>query len=207
MFEQFLDRFGRDKETMKAPIWRNSVLMATPGYSTISSKIAGQMIGDGLLYFFTQADGPNAQQFLVDAFPEFSGNAVPFARDWLGRVFAVNRMGIPEGTARLFLVEPGAAEVFEIDENFENFLNVALVNEPDTYLESDLWEVWRSSGGGAPNIDQCVGFKTPLFLGGSGEIGNLELSDLQIYWHICGRMRIATRDLPPGTKIGRADLQ
>jgi hypothetical protein len=203
VFEQFTSQYELGAEN-QALIWNDSILMDISGYPLIAPKVAGQVLGDGLLYFFSKDDGPKAQQYVGDAFPEF--DCTPFARDWLGRVFAVNRKGNSGTSAGLLLLEPGSGEAYEIDESFKDFLDVALVNDPDTYLESELWDSWRSSGGEVPGVGQCIGFKVPLFLGGTGTLDNLELSDLQVYWDLCGQMRIATRDMPPGTQIGGVNL-
>jgi hypothetical protein len=41
----------------------------------------------------------------------------------------------------------------------------------------------------------------PLFLGGAGAAGNLELTDLEVYWGLSAQLRTRTRGLPPGTPI------
>ena len=37
-------------------------------------------------------------------------------------------------------------------------------------------------------LEDCVGYKIPLFLGGNDEISNLEITDMEIYWGICGQL-------------------
>ncbi len=44
--------------------------------------------------------------------------------------------------------------------------------------------------------------QAPLFLGGADEVGNLELSDMEVYWDMTSQLWEAVRDLPEGTKIG-----
>lgn len=39
------------------------------------------------------------------------------------------------------------------------------------------------------NFDECVGYKIPLFLGGDDHIGNLQSTDLDVYWTLTGRLR------------------
>jgi hypothetical protein len=76
------------------------------------------------------------------------------------------------------LIEPGSARVFEIDESFIDFFNIDLVDGPDMFLATDLFRAWQAACGGIPGTDECVGFKVPLFLGGTGAATNLELTDL-----------------------------
>src|SRR5689334_6994786 len=103
--------------------------MGIPGYEKLMDQVSGLTLGNGLMRFFTHADGPVALRLLKDAFPEFSTRAVPFARDWLGRQFALD-LERTTGTAhQLLLLEPGSGEVFDIDEGFESFLNVDLVED------------------------------------------------------------------------------
>ncbi len=148
MFERFLEIYGPESDMAPAPLWRDPVLMAVPGYVELVPRLAGLVLGGGLLRFVTQADGPAAQRAISDALPEFSARAVPFARDWLGRHFAVDRGRSVGPVSQLLLLEPGSGEAFEIDEGLEDFLNIDLVEAPDTYLESELFELWRASGGG-----------------------------------------------------------
>ncbi|MGW6275929.1 hypothetical protein [Kribbella sp. NPDC055071] len=41
----------------------------------------------------------------------------------------------------------------------------------------------------------------PLFLGGQDVTENLEVCDLDVYWSMRGQLRLAVRDLPPGTSV------
>jgi hypothetical protein len=40
-----------------------------------------------------------------------------------------------------------------------------------------------------------------LFLGGQDVVENLEVSDLEVYWSICGQLRRGALRLPQGTAI------
>lgn len=207
MLGRFLRVFGPGASSSPGAIWSDPTLLAAPGYAALAPRVAGINLGGGLLRFVNQAGGPIAQQAVNEAFPQFSERAVPFARDWLGRHFALDRARKAGETLALLLLEPGSGEVFEIDDTFEEFLDGDLIEAPDTYLESDLFDSWLRAGGGVPNAEQCVGFKVPLFLGGSGSVENLELSDVQVYWGICGQLWAATKDLPTGTSITGAELE
>jgi hypothetical protein len=50
-------------------------------------------------------------------------------------------------------------------------------------------------------MGHCVGFRSPLFLGGQDSVDNLELTDLDVYWSLSGQLRLATQDLDEGTVI------
>jgi hypothetical protein len=71
----------------------------------------------------------------------------------------------------------------------------------DAALDVDLHQKWLASGGAEPGYTQCVGYRKPLFLNGADELENLELSDLEIYWHLMGQLIVMTKNLPPGTPV------
>jgi len=76
-----------------------------------------------------------------------------------------------------------------------------VVDDPETFLATDLFEPWAAAGGRLPGPDECVGFKVPLFLGGAGDVANLEVSDLEVYWSFAAQLRLQSRGLAPGAPI------
>ncbi|WP_202385393.1 hypothetical protein [Altericroceibacterium endophyticum] len=40
-----------------------------------------------------------------------------------------------------------------------------------------------------------------MFLGGVDDLENLELSDLDVYWHLSAQIIRQARGLPPGTSV------
>jgi hypothetical protein len=55
--------------------------------------------------------------------------------------------------------------------------------------------------GSALGFNECVGYRTPLFLGGSDDVANLEISDIDVYWTIMGQLRLKALNLPAWTAI------
>lgn len=51
-----------------------------------------------------------------------------------------------------------------------------------------FFEDWTAAGHAVLNYSQCAGYKIPLFLGGSDEFENMEVSDLSVYWHLCATL-------------------
>lgn len=76
----------------------------------------------------------------------------------------------------------------------------------DACLLPDFFDAWRSENHHAVPFDKCVGYKTPLFLGGIDQPSSLELIDTDVYWSITGQLIVATRNLPNGTKLLGLDL-
>jgi hypothetical protein len=82
-----------------------------------------------------------------------------------------------------------------------------MIEDPDAVLASGFYEKWLKAGGSAPPFDQCIGYKKPLFLGGADDLGNLELSNLDVYWSVSSQLIRQVRGLPPGTRIGSVRLE
>lgn len=99
------------------------------------------------------------------------------------------------------MFEPGTGEALEIPCNIGTFHDEELIQYADAALASEFHERWLVSGGGAPKHEQCVGYKKPLFLGGADEIGNLHLSDIDVYWHLLSQLILKTKGLPPSAPI------
>jgi hypothetical protein len=53
-----------------------------------------------------------------------------------------------------------------------------------------------------PWTPDSVGYRVPLFLGGKDVVGNLKVTDLEVYRSLSSQLRGATRNLPPGSAIG-----
>ena len=125
------------------------------------------------------------------AFPEYQGAIVCFGYDWLGRHFALDTRS-DEAQWPILLIEPGAGEAMQIPVSFADFHNVEVVEYAADALAEPFFEEWLSSGGASPRAAECIAYKTPLFLGGSDTIENLEVSDMDVYWHLCGQLRQST---------------
>ena len=171
------------------------------GYASLSGLLRGRSLGNGQMRLLGSISEPVARQAAAAAFPEFAARARPVAQDWLGRFYAVDA-----GTTRrnlMLLLEPGSGEAFEIDDSFQRFFERTLVDEWDEFMEADLWAGYLRGGGQPPTAEQCVGFRVPLFMGGQGTPQNLELTDLTVYWAICGQLRLSLMGHAPGTPINR----
>ena len=113
--------------------------------------------------------------------------------DWLGRIFAADASRSEGGHSGVSMFQPGTGEVLEIPCDVDMFHQSELIEYCEEALAESFYRSWISSGGGLPAVDQCVGYKIPLFLGGVDDVQNLELCDLDVYWTISeqliGRVR------------------
>ncbi|MEY3172302.1 MAG: hypothetical protein RLZZ436_215 [Planctomycetota bacterium] len=141
-----------------------------------------------------------------DAFPEFRGHILCFSSDWLGRIFAVNQTRKVAGQYQILMLELGTGMALDIPVTFEDFHNAELVDFANEALAAQFYRDWLKHGGAPPGFGECVGYKTPLFLGGKDVIENLEVIDMHVYWTLTAQLLTKTRSLPDGTKISEIRL-
>lgn len=134
-------------------------------------------------------------------FPEFGGSITCFGFDWLGRVFAVDRRRCERGQPGVVMFEPGTGEALEIPCDIASFHDEELIEFRDAALASNFQDRWLASGGAAPRYGQCIGYRKPLFLGGADDLSNLELFDIDVYWHLTAQLIVKAKGLPLGTPI------
>lgn len=194
MFERFLTAFDPSRDTGVTPL-----SSATVGAWL---DVAGGLSFLGGLYRVHTRTSATASDALVrHAFPEFAGRLACFGYDWLGRQFATDSGRGESDDPEVMLFEPGTGEALEIPVPFSRFHDEELVDYTDEALALSFFEEWQRSGGGAPKLSECVGYKRPLFLGGEDVVANLELSDLDVYWTIMGQLRRQAQGLPEGARI------
>jgi hypothetical protein len=145
-------------------------------------------------------------ELALDAFPDLAGRISCFGADWLGRQFATDEARVVGGEPQVLLLDVGAGEVLQIPASVTEFHEKELLEAPDDAVALSFYRDWIRLGGEAPAYEQCVGYKRPLFLGGTDGMDNLEVTDLEVYWSICGQLLDQTRHLPPGTKIGSVTI-
>ncbi|MGW2560540.1 T6SS immunity protein Tdi1 domain-containing protein [Streptomyces sp. NPDC001514] len=191
MFQRFLESHPADDEVAAVGEAADSRLAGVEGFAQLVAMGAGRSFGQGIVRVHTAQGAARVSGLLADAFPEFADRVVPVAQDWLGRQYALDLARSTPAAACFLLFEPGTGEAFEVDADVLELFNSAFVDDPDTYLAADLHSEWLGTGSPRLEAHQCVGFKVPLFLGGEGSVENLEISDLEVYWSLCGQLRSA----------------
>lgn len=196
MLERFLAAFRTTQGSVRA------VEEARDGFRV--QEVIGRLGGctfDGGLYRVHTADTSRAAEALVAAaYPDLAHRmGHVFGYDWLGRQFAVDR-GVPdEGAVVMF--EPGTGEMLEIPVPMTAFHDEELVDFADAALAADFFHRWKELHSEEISGSACVGYRTPLYLGGVDDVANLELTDLEVYWTLMGQIRNQVRGLPPGTRV------
>ena len=160
-----------------------------PGRRALLGGLAGITLGHGLYRFHTRSSAAAADALVDAAYPDFAGRVACFGMDWLGRQFSLDTTRGTDDDPEVLLFDVGAGEALEIPAAFSAFHDVELTEYTDAALASEFFEQWLRAHPDPINFDQCVGYKIPLFLGGGDHIGNLERTDLDLYWTLTGQLR------------------
>jgi hypothetical protein len=199
MFEIFKRHFLLDSGSV--PTGLVSGANVPPGTASLFAEFGGSSFNGGLYRVVRVSDLDTWASRIGDAFPEFKGRITCFGYDWLGRVFAVDEKRLEGGKPGVIMFEPGTGQALKIPADIETFHDDELVNFGDSALAVDFYQKWQKVAHTQLQYDQCAGYKKPLFLGGMDDVGNLEASDIDVYWHISGQLILKAKGLPAGTPV------
>jgi len=156
---------------------------------------------DGAYRVHRPDDVARFTKLAADAFPEFEGRITCFGSDWLGRQFANDRGRLTDGAPQVLMLEPGTGQALEIPVDQAAFHEEELVQEPDAAVAYSFFRDWKANGGVTPSYEECVGYQMPLYLGGTDDLRNLQLTGLDVYWTLSAQLLARTRGLPVGTGV------
>lgn len=143
----------------------------------------GKSFKNGLFRLHNKNCVEKWNEIVTDAFPQAKRFIECFGYDWLGRQYAVYK-----GTNTVFIFEPGTGYALNTEATLEDFLLNEITNDDGAALCFDFFKKWKKYNSDEIGLADCVGYKIPLFLGGEDEISNLEITDMEIYWGICGQL-------------------
>ena len=143
-------------------------------------QMNGKTFLKGLYRLFDSNKNSNWCSIVEQAFPKYKNYIDVFGYDWLGRIFAINKIN-----NHILLFEPGTGEVLDIPVTFEEFHDSEIVECHEDCLASEFFQEWfLANDNYILKKNECVGYKVPLFLNGEDEIENLEISDMEVYWTV-----------------------
>ena len=200
MFGAFKRHFLADSNAAP-PIGDVGGVDAPPAVAPLLTEFGGSSFNGGLYRVVRVNDVAPWSSRIGYAFPEFQGRIACFGYDWLGRAFAVDSKRLEGGKPGVLLFEPGTGEALEVPANIETFHDDELVNFGESCLAIEFFHRWRGATHAKLAYDQCAGYKMPLFFGGEDDLDNLEISDIDVYWHIFGQLILKTKGLPVGTPV------
>lgn len=189
MYHSFLAKYKKSSQVENAPGMEllNKLEPYAEGFSGLMSTYGGSTFNDGLYRLHAAQDILKWTQLVEESFTHYKDRIICFGYDWLGRHFALDKNRVEKDQMLILLLEPGTGEVMQIPANFSTFHNQELVEYQNEALASDFYNAWINTGGEIPSHTQCIGYKVPLFLNGNDTTDNLELSDMEVYWSICGQ--------------------
>ena len=189
MNETFLTTYKISSQVENLPDMNllNKIEKYASGFTDLMSTHGGTTFNNGLYRLHAVQDIMKWSKLIEEEFTNYKDRAICFGYDWLGRHFALDKNRIENEQMLILLFEPGAGEVMQIPVDFKNFHNEELVEYQNEALASEFYMEWVNTKTGTPSHSQCVGYKVPLFLNGSDTVENLELSDMEVYWSICGQ--------------------
>jgi hypothetical protein len=199
MFEPFKRRFPADP--YRVSDIEPAAVAVDPSVRALLTELGGCSFASALFRVARLEDLDAWAARITTAFPDFAGRATCFGFDWLGRAFAADSARSEKGRPAVLMLDPATDQVLRIPADIEDFLDRELLDFGEEALEVSLHRAWLDADGAVPAYDQCIGFKRPLFLGGGDALADLEVSDLDVYWHIFGQLLTRTRNLPLGTPV------
>ena len=206
MFEAFQQHFTPDINAAPDAAGAPPDL-AIPGLGELIARFGGGSFNGGLYRIIRASDIGAWNERVSLGFPAFAKRLTCFGYDWLGRAFAADAERGVQGQPAVLLFEPGTGEALAVPANLQTFHDVELVQNIDRALASNAYERWLARGGDTPAYAECIGYKIPLFLNGNDEFENMELSDLDVYWHLMGQLIAKTGKLRPDTQGGPATIE
>ncbi|UVW28435.1 DUF1851 domain-containing protein [Massilia sp. H6] len=205
MFDNFEAEFG--SSGYPGHVESCASLPAPEVLATLFARYGGRSFRQGIYRVLSPETADHWASVIISAFPTYAGRIRCFGMDWLGRCFALDSERLEGGGEGVVMFEPGTGEALEVPCNLISFHEGELIQYREAALAESFYREWLENGGAAPTITQCIGYRTPLFLGGSDTLGNLELSDMDVYWTISAQLIQKTRSLPIGTVLPRISIE
>ncbi|QDU32796.1 hypothetical protein KS4_08320 [Poriferisphaera corsica] len=196
-FSRFLQNYTPSSNTKNGPLRLN----VDNDLKSVVETIGGTSYNNGLYTVLSADEIQPVTKLVYCIFPKSQGRCVAFSRDWLGRIFVIDHKNTVNGKPTILLIEPGTGEALEIPFDIISFHSQALIDHQDDALAYPFFTEWYSTYNQHFNYQQCVGYKTPLFLGGSDTIDNLEITDFQLYVDLCSQLLHKTTSIKNGQRV------
>ena len=206
MFDSFEKKFTQDSKTqcVKLKKYCKTFIDGNDSIEFFFNKFEGVSFNNGSYRIFRIGNLNEWDNTISETFPRFANLINCFAYDWLGKIFAVNKID----SNQILIFDIGIGNVLEVPVGFEEFHNKELVEYTDDALSISFYKKWLdSSENKIPKTDECIGYKVPLFLGGIDNVTNLEVINMDVYWNITGQILRKIQNLPDGTPINKINIE
>jgi hypothetical protein len=184
MFEEFEVEF---EPTARAPRSGTPVPSGgDPQLDRLFSQWEGVTFEHGLYRVHTAASAAAAKKMADEMFTGIDDYHFFFAVDWKGRQYAWCT-----DVKSVAIYEPAYGEAFDPEASIAEFHNHSLLEADREILCPAEFEQWRAASGVTDlPFDKCVGLTQPLFLGGTEDLDNMEMSDIGVYWSFTAQLRM-----------------
>jgi hypothetical protein len=165
---------------------------------------SGYSVENGLYRIHSFNSSLKWSLMIAEYFEKYQFKIYPFGFDWMGRQFCLANTQ----NSVIYMFDPATGEDYVLHQNIVSFHEDDLVGDTNDMLASNLFKsVLKYCKLDALGYSECLGYKTPLFLGGKDEIKNYEKADLEVYWTWLGQLFKKVKDLPDGANIGQIRIE
>jgi len=194
VYERFAEAFEQDSLPAADP-GREPLQSRLSEFDALIHRFGGRSFRQGLYRVVPRPELTAWTAVVTSAFPAYQGQVGVFAFDWLGRAFGCVTDRLENERPGVAMFEPGTGQVLEIPCNVVDFHESELIDFADAALADAFHRLWLADGGSVPERHQCIGYRKPLFLGGSDDVSNLELCDLDVYWGLAAQLTARLGDI------------
>lgn len=172
-------------------------------YAELLLAFGGKSFDNGLYTVHTFEESVKWNSIISKFFPNFNNKILSFAHDWMGRQFC-----IPNTENQcIYMFDPAQPDDYVLEENLFDFHDNVLANSKLSNLSPDLFEKTKQYLKlDSISYDECLGYKTPLFLNGKDELSNYEKVNIDFYWEFLNQIYEQVKDLPEGTRISKVGI-
>jgi hypothetical protein len=170
-------------------------------------ELGGKIFSDGIYRVYRWDQIESKTNLIWRVFEATRNQVVIFAADWSGRQFGIDcAEQTNDGEPSVECFDVGAVKSFCTDNDILTFHNRILVEKSDAALAKPFFQCWKKLHPKPIPASKCVGYKTPLFLGGKDDLTNLELTDLDVYLEFCAQLWERVKSLPSGAGVDRISI-
>jgi hypothetical protein len=106
------------------------------------------------------------------------------------------------------MLDPSTVQGYDIEEDIKLFHNRDMVVDRDETVSENAFDLFlKELAVDKIAYNECIAHKIPLFLGGSDDITNYKVSNMEVYWETQYQIYMQVKDLPPGTKINSVKFE
>jgi len=202
MYEAFLENnlIGINKTSIESSLEK----IRNTEVEILFRECGGATVNRGLYRVHTARTCVFWSEILNNYFTGYGGKIYPFGFDWLGRQYSINI----SNSKVIMMFDPSTIGGYEIEGDIVSFHNRDMVvNRDETVSENAFDFFLKELGVIKISYDECIAHKVPLFLGGTDDASNFQVSNVEVHWEMQYQIYNQVKNLPPGTKINSVKFE